>query len=130
MQKQKTKPSTSPKRKGSSSGTTAKAGGIRRTAVKAPKAPTTQPGGESDRAVKERDSRKNEEQRVTNADEQKKAVNTSSGNELGDDEEFENRYEGEDEEDEDYSSLRTSVDDPSKESDDSEKVRKEIPRMS
>jgi hypothetical protein len=130
MQKQKTKPATSPKRKGTAAArTTAKAAGNQRT-VKAPKAPTTHTSGENDRAVREHDARKNEEQRVTNADEQKKAVNTSAGNELGDDEEFENRYEGEDEEDDDYSSLRTSGDDPSKKSDDSEKVRKEIPRMS
>src|SRR5436189_4530523 len=107
MQKQKTKTSASPKRKGSSAGrTTATAAGTKR-AVKAPKAPTTQV--ESD-AVKEREARKNEEQRVTNADEQKKTVNTSNSDGLGDDDEIVNEYEGADEEDDDYSSLRTSVD--------------------
>ena len=130
MEKQKTKPSTSTKGQGNLDSRQGEKTSNAKNPVKAPKAPTGQTDKEEDRNSKDRSAASRTQNRVTNADEQKRTVNASGNDNSVEDEESENEnYNSAEEEDEEGSSTQNSVENPSKESDDSEKIRKEQPKM-
>lgn len=132
MEKQKTKPATPAKGKGHSNGRKGEETKTEsKNLVQTPKAPSAQVDKDEDRS-KDRAAASRTQHRVTNADEQKRTVN-SAGNDasVDEDEEFENEIvRNGQEEDEDEPDAPNSVDDPSKESNDSEKIKKEQPKMS